>query len=409
MMGLLDSNDLTDDPRTQGLLSLGLRLLSSQGKFGPALGQAGLGAMGDLQAAQRDRDTRKRAGLQDQMLMMQMEQAKRQQEAQEAAQRQQAMDSSVMMRLAGMPTEGPRPDGMAGPGAPMPNAGIDPMAFLRQGGSMGGLPQVESINKSLSGPAPIKLEAGASLLAPGTYKPLATNPKEDTLTGDFKDYKQAVAQGYKGQFIDYQREMANLKAPKAPQMTVNVNPEKAFAAAIGPIAAKNIGDSQDQAVAAQGTLSLVDSVRSAVNSGTVLMGPGAAIRQSGMRVGQIVGAGTQGSADTLARTKQVEQGLAGLELEAAQLMKGQGQITESERKIIRKAAAGEIQDLSPKELDVALTAIERNAKRKIAMHASRISQMPASAAGQLTPLLSTTPQADAPAVRTYNPATGRIE
>ena len=52
-MGLLDYGDLTDDPRQQGLLSLGLRLMSTPGKFGQAFGQAGLGAMGDMTAAKR--------------------------------------------------------------------------------------------------------------------------------------------------------------------------------------------------------------------------------------------------------------------------------------------------------------------------------------------------------------------
>ena len=52
-MGLLDYDGLTDDPRQQGLLSLGLRLMSTPGKFGQAFGQAGLGAMGDMKAAKR--------------------------------------------------------------------------------------------------------------------------------------------------------------------------------------------------------------------------------------------------------------------------------------------------------------------------------------------------------------------
>lgn len=55
-MGLLD---VMDDPRSMGLLSLGLRLMSTPGKFGTALGQAGMGAMGDLQAARQIEEQRK--------------------------------------------------------------------------------------------------------------------------------------------------------------------------------------------------------------------------------------------------------------------------------------------------------------------------------------------------------------
>lgn len=50
MAGLLDS---FDDPGTQGLLSLGLRLMSAPGRFGQALGSAGMGALSDM-AATRD-------------------------------------------------------------------------------------------------------------------------------------------------------------------------------------------------------------------------------------------------------------------------------------------------------------------------------------------------------------------
>lgn len=176
MMGLLDSNDLTDDPRTQGLLSLGLRLLSSQGKFGPALGQAGLGAMGDLQAAQRDRDTRKRAGLQDQMLMMQMDQAKRQQAAQEAAAMRKAKDDEL---LAGAfrPTPGPMPDGTAGV---MPR--FDVQRLLGSGLSMDSVPEAMKLQQLLNPPRKLRdVAGGASVIDeanPGV--PLFTAPKEDT-------------------------------------------------------------------------------------------------------------------------------------------------------------------------------------------------------------------------------------
>ena len=56
MPGLLD---LVDDPQQLGLLSLGLRLMSTPGKFGAALGQAGMGALGDVQQARQAMEARK--------------------------------------------------------------------------------------------------------------------------------------------------------------------------------------------------------------------------------------------------------------------------------------------------------------------------------------------------------------
>jgi hypothetical protein len=51
-MGLLDS---MDDPRTMGLLSLGMGLLNSRGNFGQALGQAGPQALQAVRQVQEDR------------------------------------------------------------------------------------------------------------------------------------------------------------------------------------------------------------------------------------------------------------------------------------------------------------------------------------------------------------------
>jgi hypothetical protein len=58
---------LLDDPRTLGLLSLGMRLMSTPGKFGSALGTAGLGAVGDMLGATQQQRQQKRQAEQDAM------------------------------------------------------------------------------------------------------------------------------------------------------------------------------------------------------------------------------------------------------------------------------------------------------------------------------------------------------
>lgn len=85
MAGLLDLND----PQSMGLLSIGLRLMSTPGKFGAALGTAGMGALGDMQQAQARQQSAKQMdaaermrALQEQMTMLQLAQAKQQQAAQ---------------------------------------------------------------------------------------------------------------------------------------------------------------------------------------------------------------------------------------------------------------------------------------------------------------------------------------
>lgn len=93
-MGLLDLG--IDDPNTTGLLSLGLRLMSTPGKFGTALGQAGLGAMGDMRQAQLLNRAQQQEALRQQMLEMQIAQVKQAQaEAQAQAQREEAFRRSI--------------------------------------------------------------------------------------------------------------------------------------------------------------------------------------------------------------------------------------------------------------------------------------------------------------------------
>ena len=75
-----------DDPQSVGLLSLGLRLMSTPGGLGQALGQSGLGAMGDIRATQQ-------AQQQAQMAKLKIDQAKMEaDQAAEAQRRQKLID-----------------------------------------------------------------------------------------------------------------------------------------------------------------------------------------------------------------------------------------------------------------------------------------------------------------------------
>jgi hypothetical protein len=102
--------DLTNDPQRMGLLSLGLRLMQTPGKFGAALGSAGMGALGDVQAVQarneqgkeREQAARIKA-MQEQTMQLQLAQAlqdqKRRQGVEEAY--RGAMVSPATQALAG--------------------------------------------------------------------------------------------------------------------------------------------------------------------------------------------------------------------------------------------------------------------------------------------------------------------
>jgi hypothetical protein len=84
-----------------------------------------------------------------------------------------------------------------------------------------------------------------------------------------------------------------------------------------------------------------------------------------LRIGQQLGVGGQNDAEKLSNTRTLVQGLAQMELDAAAGMRGQGALTEGERGILRRAAAGD-QTLSLPELNAAMNAAEKVARRRIA-------------------------------------------
>lgn len=71
MAGLLDTLGI-DDPETLGLLSLGTRLMSTPGKFLPAVGIAGQGALQDFAEARRQALVRRQGDLQGKLTDAQM-------------------------------------------------------------------------------------------------------------------------------------------------------------------------------------------------------------------------------------------------------------------------------------------------------------------------------------------------
>ena len=112
MAGLLDS---LDDPQTAGLLSLGLRLMSTPGSFGTALGKSGLGALDDIQQQRAQGMQRKLQGAQlddiTQQALLRKQQAARQQNAMDMAMR--LMTPDLQGQAQGQPQQPPQmPQGL---------------------------------------------------------------------------------------------------------------------------------------------------------------------------------------------------------------------------------------------------------------------------------------------------------
>lgn len=183
---------MMDDPQSQGLLSLGLRLMSTPGNFGTAFGQAGIGAMNDMQQAQV---LQQRTKQQDQYALMQKLQMDQMLDQQRRLKEADANDAqfraTIQPPLGGMVPGAPATNaaqaesavGMPGYGASSASpqrAPIDPNQAMLwnalQTKQMTPMQYYQALQKD---DTPIPLAEGANLVSKAG-KVLASNPKDPT-------------------------------------------------------------------------------------------------------------------------------------------------------------------------------------------------------------------------------------
>jgi hypothetical protein len=150
------------------------------------------------------------------------------------------------------------------------------------------------------------------------------------------------------------------------------NGDNRFMGGLAGNIADAVGSDYNAARAAQNTLSTVAQIRGALDQ--AITGPGADARQFVLRFQDMLGVAPGNAQQRLAATAQVIQGMAQAELSAAEAMRGQGAITENERLLIRKAAAGTI-DLTPNEIRTLTGAMEKTAKFRIANHNNNLQRL----------------------------------
>lgn len=383
-MGLLDSitGSSIDDPKTTGLLALA-SALSSGPKFMPALANGLLARQQVLGDARREQTLA-------QMQAIQLQQVQQQQAKQQA-----------LMDAARASSVSPEQAALAGGGGPtVANAekiatsqpgfdwkkyqglvsGIDPMMGL----------QVEAATRKDS--TPLKLAAGEAIVDPKTFKPIYTNPKEDTTPSAVKEYNFAVAQGYQGSFQQFQLEQKRAGAP-----SVSVSMDKGFGTTFADNAAKDLGASRDKARAAVSTINTLNNIDRLIDTGKVATGPTQPFQVYGMQIAEGLGVGGKSNAEKLANTRQVIQSAANLSLDGAARMAGQGQITEGERALIRDAAGGGIDRMTPPEIKALTGALRKVNQNVVAGHQSLLNNV-GPQFKQFTPFYQVnSPAADAPA------------
>ena len=187
----------------------------------------------------------------------------------------------------------------------------------------------------------------------------------EKLTTDQRNYMAAKAGGFAGTFSDYMDKFGKKGT------TISLGGDKALADTVGKDIGSMIGEATQQARVAMETISNAQNIESALDK--AITGPAADARTTWLRIGQSLGVAGKDANDILANTQILVQGLAKAELQAAEAMKGQGQITENERLIIKRASAG-TQNMSPPEIRASLIAIRKVAENKIKRHGDLLQQ-----------------------------------
>ena len=200
---------------------------------------------------------------------------------------------------------------------------------------------------------PIKLGKNDRLYAPGKYdKPLIDVAAEPV------DYnKPFLADGSPNpSYQQYELDKAQRSKPTT-TVTVN-NADKPFAADLGKGAADIVTQSSQAARGAVDTINTANQIKQALDTGLVTAGPGATFIQA---FGQITG----GDPNKLVATRQTIQGLSKLTLAARSSLKGQGQVSDFEGKLLAKAASGDIDSMTVPEIRAITDVADRLARASI--------------------------------------------
>lgn len=182
----------------------------------------------------------------------------------------------------------------------------------------------------------------------------------EAATSGMKEYEFAVKQGFTGTFEQF--DAARKKAGATSVINKLPAGPNQFVQAGGTAAMGRLSAATDIASAANDTLRNIDLIAPALDQ--AVLGPGADYRTVMTRIGSQLGIAGPDAEATLQNTRQVVQGLAQSELTAAAAMKGQGAITENERGLIKRVAAGD-QSMTAGELRTGMAAMQKLANQRL--------------------------------------------
>jgi hypothetical protein len=134
---------------------------------------------------------------------------------------------------------------------------------------------------------------------------------------------------------------------------------------------KRVDASLAKAEGASGLMENANMIQEALNTGKVIVGPMAGARTTIAQLLNMAGADNQAQ---LQNSLSVAKGLAGLTLESRGELKGQGQVTDTETKLLERARSGDT-TLTLDELQQVVNVSQRLAKRLWSNHENLLKTM----------------------------------
>jgi hypothetical protein len=165
------------------------------------------------------------------------------------------------------------------------------------------------------------------------------------------------------------------RVAKAGASNVNVKVE----AKMGESLAKEIGPmaeaSYSKAQGAQQQIENADSLIKAVEEGKAYTGPTANARLRLAQIGATMGIAGKTTEEKILNTRAAIQGLAQATVAARGALKGQGQVSDYEGRLLQKAASGEIDDMTGPEVVAVANVNKRLAQLQIRQHGEFVEKM----------------------------------
>jgi hypothetical protein len=162
-----------------------------------------------------------------------------------------------------------------------------------------------------------------------------------------------------------------LQKIKSPGSTTNVSVSSPTGKSLSEPVGKRVDASLAKAEGAAGLMENANMIREALNTGNIIAGPLAGPRT---KFAQVLAAAGAGDKEKLQNTLSVAKGLAGLTLESRGELKGQGQVTDTETKLLERARSGDT-ELTLDELQQVVNISQRLAKRLWENHQTLLKTM----------------------------------